>query len=220
MSVLWQQVEHADDVEAPLEALPQADPPGWVRRWLWAPALGVALALYVVRRQLENPSGELELWLFMGMLAAAMVGAVACLVRYRDDQRRGTEQAAARAFDAGARSVTGSVLVRERATSSGRLLSGLLSYPTDDGTAEQTWSAMLPARSADEQPGEQSGERSGERSDDETAGEDRDGATARVPLPPRDGDPVAVWWAPGTDVVVARYHRGWAESVRRRTRGR
>jgi hypothetical protein len=33
---------------------------------------------------------------------------------------------------------------------------------------------------------------------------------------PRPGDPVAVWWAPGTDVVVARYHRGWANDVRGR----
>ena len=192
MTVLWQQVAGAEDVEAPLDALPRPARPGWARRWLWAPALVVAAGLYVTRRTIEAPSGELEMWLMLGMLAALMVTAVAALVRYRDDQRRDADEAAARAFADGARSVTGTVLVRERATSGGRLLSGLVSYPTDDGTTERTWSTMLPAGPAE-------------------AGEP-DG----VPLPPRDGDPVAVWWAPGTDTVVVRYHRGWADALRRR----
>ncbi|WP_344245415.1 hypothetical protein [Isoptericola hypogeus] len=190
MSVLWQQVDRADDVEAPLGELPTPARPGWVRRWLWAPALVAAAGLYVARRTLDDPSGEVELWLFMGMLAALMVTAVAALVRYRDDQRSAAEARAAAAFGTGARSVTGSVLVRERSTASGRLVSGLVTYPTDDGTAEDTFSMMLAARDDD------------------------------APEPPRDGDPVAVWWAPGTDTVVVRYQRDWADAVRRRAKGR
>ncbi|WP_166846340.1 hypothetical protein [Isoptericola sp. BMS4] len=188
MSVVWQHVDGADDVEAPLGELPAADRPGPLRRWLWAPALVAAGGLYVARRLVENPSGVLELWLFMGVLAALMVTAVAALVRYRDDQRLAAETAASAAFATGARAATGSVTVRERSTSSGTLLSGLLTYPTGDGTAEATWSMML-------------------RAGDETE-------------PPRDGDPVAVWWAPGTDTVVARYQRDWADALRRRAEGR
>lgn len=187
MSVVWQQVDSADAVETPLDDLPAPPRPGWLRRWLWAPALVVTAALYVLRRTLESPSGELELWLFMGMLAGLMVTAVAALVRYRDDQRRATEGRDAEAFAAGPRSTTGSVTVRERRTSSGLLLSGVVSYPTDDGTDLRSFSLML--------------------RDDET-------------LPPRDGDPVAVWWAPGTESVVVRYHRDWADAVRKRARGR
>ncbi|MFI2104079.1 hypothetical protein ACH436_12340 [Isoptericola sp. NPDC019693] len=190
MSVVWQQVDSADEVDAPLEELPAPARPGWLRRWLWAPALVVSAGLYVLRRTIEDPSGELELWLFMGMLAALMVTAVAALVRYRDDQRRSTEGRDAEAFGADARSATGSVSVNERRTSSGLLLSGVVSFPTDDGTADHAFSYLV-------------------RRDEEEA----------YP-PPRDGDPVAVWWAPGTETVVARYHRGWADAVRRRTRGR
>jgi hypothetical protein len=189
VTVVWQQVDSADDVEAPLGDLPTGDRPGWLRRWLWAPALVVTVGAYVTRRLIENPSGELDLWLSMGILAGLMVTAVAALVRYRDDQRRATEAKAAAAFAVAARSATGSVTVRERTTSSGTLVSGLVTYPTDDGTAEDTWSMML------------------RKGDD-------------APAPPRDSDPVAVWWAPGTDVVVARYHRGWADAVRRRAGGR
>lgn len=207
MSVVWQQVPDADAVEAPLTELPAPDRPGWLRRWLWAPALLVTAGLYLVRRTLEDPSGEVELWLFLGMLAGAMVTAVATLVRYRDDQRAASQARAAAAFATGARPVTGSVLVRERTMSGGRLLSGLVSYPTDDGTVQQAWSHMLPGRADAAAPG---GTESG-------AAED---AGAAVLLPPRDGDPVAVWWAPGTETVVVRYHRGWADAVRRRAQGR
>ncbi|MEN5076130.1 hypothetical protein ABE437_20105 [Isoptericola cucumis] len=202
MSVLWQQVPDVDAVEAPLDELPAADRPGWLRRWLWAPALVVAVGLYVVRRTIEDPSGEVEMWLFLGMLAALMVTAVASLVRYRDDQRTAAETRAAKAFASGARSVTGTVLVRERTMSGGRLLSGLVSYPTDDGTAEQTWSHMLKGRP------------------DDAADDADERAEGTAALPPRDGDPVAVWWAPGTETVVVRYHRDWADAVRRRARGR
>ncbi|MEL7975912.1 hypothetical protein AAG589_08590 [Isoptericola sp. F-RaC21] len=190
MSVVFQQVEGADDVDAPLEELPAPPRPGWLRRWLWAPALVVTAGLYVARRTVENPSGELELWLFMGMLAGLMVTAVAALVRYRDDQRRATEGRDAEAFAAGARSVTGTVTVNERRTSSGLLLSGLVSYPADDGVADQAYSLLVRRDTEDELP------------------------------PPRDGDPVGVWWAPGTETVVVRYHRDWADAVRRRTRRR
>ncbi|MFE5292975.1 hypothetical protein ACFQ8T_12410 [Isoptericola sp. NPDC056618] len=190
MSVVWQQVESPDEVDAPLEELPAPPRPGWLRRWLWAPALVVTAGLYVLRRTIEDPSGELELWLFMGMLAGLMVTAVAALVRYRDDQHQATEGRDAAAFGADRRSVTGSVSVNERRTSSGLLLSGVVSYPTDDGTADRPYSSLV-------------------RPDDEE----------RLP-PPRDGDPVAVWWAPGTETVVVRYHRDWADAVRRRTRKR
>lgn len=190
MSVVWQQVEGPDDVDAPLAELPAPPRPGWLRRWLWAPALVVTAGLYVLRRTIEDPSGELELWLFMGMLAGLMVTAVAALVRYRDDQRRAAEGRDAGAFGADPRSATGSVSVNERRTSSGLLLSGVVSYPTDDGTADNPYSYLV-------------------RRDDEE----------RYP-PPRDGDPVAVWWAPGTETVVVRYHRDWADAVRRRTRER
>ncbi|GAB3093032.1 hypothetical protein [Isoptericola nanjingensis] len=190
MSVVWQQVEGPDEVDAPLEELPAPPRPGWLRRWLWAPALVVTAGLYVLRRTIEDPSGELELWLFMGMLAGLMVTAVAALVRYRDDQRQATEGRDAAAFGADRRSATGSVSVNERRTSSGLLLSGVVSYPTDDGTADRPYSSLV-------------------RPDDEE----------RLP-PPRDGDPVAVWWAPGTETVVVRYHRDWADAVRRRTRKR
>jgi hypothetical protein len=190
VTVVWQQVERADDVDAPLDEVPAPPRPGWLRRWLWAPALVVSAGLYVLRRTIENPSGELELWLFMGMLAALMVTAVAALVRYRDDQRRAAEGRAGEAFAAGARSVTGSVTVNERRTSSGLLLSGVVSYPTDDGTESRAFSHLVRRGEEDELP------------------------------PPRDGDPVGVWWAPGTETIVARYHRDWADAVRRRTRKR
>jgi len=185
MTVVWQQVDSADDVEAPLGTVPEPERPGWVRRWLWAPALALTVALYVARRLIANPSGELELGLMLGMLAAAAVTAVAALVRYRDDQQHTVAARGARALTDDARSATGSVLVRERPVGGGRMLSGLLAWPGDDGTAEATWSLLV-------------------RDDD--------------PLdPPRDGDPVAVWWAPGADMVVARYHRGWADQITGRT---
>lgn len=186
MNVVWQRVESADDVEAPLGALPEPARPGWLRRWLWAPALVVTAALYLVRRLVENPSGEVEMWLMLGMLAGAAVTGVAALVRYRDDQQRAVADRGARALSDDARSVTGSVLVRERAVGGGRMLHGLLAYPTGEGTAEATWSLLV-------------------RDDDPLA-------------PPRDGDPVAVWWAPDSDVVVARYHRGWADRIKRQAR--
>jgi hypothetical protein len=188
VTVVWQQVESADDVEATLGPLPQAERPGWLRRWLWAPALVLTAALYVARQLIENPSGEVELWLMLGMLTGAAVTAVAALVRYRDDQQRTAADRGARALADDARSTTGSVVVRERPVGGGRMLRGILAYPTDDGTAETAWSLLVRDIDALE--------------------------------PPRDGDPVAVWWAPGTDVVVARYHRGWADQVKRRTRSR
>lgn len=188
MSVLWQQVESPDDVEAPIGSLPKTDQPGWLRRWLWAPFLVLTAALYIVRRLIENPSGEVEMWLMLGMLAGAAVTAVAALVRYRDDQQRAVADRGARALADSARSTTGSVVVRERPVSGGRMLRGILAYPSDDGTAETTWSLLV-------------------RDDDALA-------------PPRDGDPVAVWWAPGTDVVVVRYHRDWADQVKKQTRRR
>ncbi|SKC52974.1 hypothetical protein [Krasilnikoviella flava] len=190
MSVVWQQVDGADDVDAPLQELPAPPRPGWLRRWVWAPALVVSAGLYVLRRTIEDPSGELELWLFMGMLAGLMVTAVAALVRYRDDQRTAAEGRAAQAFAAGARSVTGTVTVNERRTSSGLLLSGVVSYPTDEGVADRAYSHLVRRDEEDELP------------------------------PPRDGDPVDVWWAPGTETVVVRYHRDWADAVRRRAGGR
>ncbi|AEG43770.1 hypothetical protein [Isoptericola variabilis] len=186
MSVVWQQVATPDDVEAPLGDPPAPPRPGLVRRWLWAPALAAAVVLYVVRRSVEDPSAELELWLVLGMLAAVALTAVAALVRYRDDQTQAAAARGARALATDARATTGSVTVRERPVRGGRMLSGVLAYPGEDGTAEETWSLLV-------------------RDDDELAA-------------PRAGDPVAVWWAPGSDVVVARYNRAWADEVRRRTR--
>jgi hypothetical protein len=185
VTVVWQQVASPEEVEAPLGELPEPPRPGVVRRWLWAPALVATVGLYLVRRPLEEPSAQTELWLVLGMLAAALVTAVAALVRYRDDQRRAaTLRAAERLADA--RSTTGSVTVTERPVRGGRLLAGVLAYPGEDGTAEDRWSLLV----AESDPLD----------------------------PPRAGDPVAVWWAPGSDVVVARYHRAWADEVRRRTR--
>lgn len=185
MTVVWQQVATPEEVEAPLGDLPEPPRLGVVRRWLWAPALAATAGLYVVRRSLEEPSAQTELWLVLGMLAAALVTAVAALVRYRDDQRRAADVRAARRL-AGARSTTGSVTVQERPVRGGRLFGGVLSYPGEDGTAEDRWSLLV----AEDDPLD----------------------------PPRTADPVAVWWAPGSDVVVARYHRAWADEVRRRTR--
>jgi hypothetical protein len=184
VSVVWQQVTTADAVEAPLGEPPAPPRPGLVRHWLWAPALAATVVLYAVRRSVSDPSPELELWLVLGMLAGALVTAVAALVRYRDDQQRAVATRGAKALATDARSTTGSVTVRERPVRGGRMLSGLLSYPGEDGTASEAWSLLV-------------------RDDDGLA-------------PPRAGDPVAVWWAPGSDVVVARYHRAWAEEVRRR----
>ena len=188
MRVVWQQVGSATDVDAPLGTLDDPRAPGLVRRWLWAPALVVTVALYVVRRSVTDPSATLELWLVLGMLAGAMVTAVAALVRYRDDKERDVARRGAASLASDARSTTGSVVVRERPVRGGRMLHGMLSYPADDSTAEVTWSFFV-------------------RDDDELS-------------PPRDGDPVAVWWAPGSDVVVARYHRGWADQVRGQARNR
>lgn len=184
VTVVWQQVATPDAVEAPLGEPPAPPGPGFVRRWLWAPALVATVGLYAVRRSIEDPSPELELWLVLGMLAGAVVTAVAALVRYRDDQQRAVAAHGACALATDARSTTGSVTVRERRVSGGRMLSGLLSYPGEDGTVSEAWSLFV-------------------RDDDELA-------------PPRAGDPVAVWWAPGSRVVVARYHRAWAEEVRHR----
>lgn len=184
MSVVWQQVATPDDVDGPLGDPPAPPRPGLVRRWLWAPALAATVALYVVRRTVEDPSPTLEAWLVVGMFAAALVTAVAALVRYRDDQDRASATRGASALATGARPATGTVTVRERRVRGGRMLSGVLSYPGADGTASEAWSLLV-------------------RDDDELA-------------PPRAGDPVAVWWAPGSDVVVARYHRAWADDVRRR----
>ncbi len=186
MSVVWQQVATADAVEAPLGETPAPPRPGLVRRWLWAPAAAATAVLYATRRSVEDPSPELELGLVLGMLAAALVTAVAALVRYRDDQQRTAATRGAEALATDARPTTGSVTVRERPVRGGRMLSGVLSYPGEEGTATEAWSLLV-------------------RDDDELA-------------PPRSGDPVAVWWAPGTDVVVARYHRAWADDVRRRAR--
>lgn len=185
MSVHWQRAETAADVEAPLGDLPDPARPGWVRRWLWAPALVATVGVYVAQRLVENPSGELEMWLMLALLAGLMVTAVAALVRYRDDQRLATETRAVEALRRDARATTGSVTVSERPTGDGVMLRGLLTYPRDTETAEDTWSLMV--------------------ADDDAPG-------------PRPDDPVAVWWAPGTDVVVARYHRDWADDLRRRSR--
>ncbi|MEG3615604.1 hypothetical protein [Isoptericola haloaureus] len=183
MSVRWQQVDSVADVEAPLGDLPDPEKPGWVRRWLWAPALAASVAVYVTQRLVENPSGELEMWLMLALLALLMVTAVAALVRYRDDQHvaRATQDVAALRRDA--RATTGSVTVSERPVGDGVMLRGLLTYPREDDTAEDTWSLLVADGDA---PG------------------------------PRPGDPAAVWWAPGSDTVVARYHRGWADELRRR----
>ncbi len=156
-----------------------------MRRWLWAPALAATVVLYVVRRAVDDPSPTLEAWLVLGMFTAALVTAVAALVRYRDDQHRAAATRGATALASDARSATGSVTVRARPVRGGSMLSGVLSYPGADGTATEPWSLLV-------------------RDDDELA-------------PPRAGDPVAVWWAPGSDVVVARYHRAWADEVHRRT---
>lgn len=185
MTVRWNQVDSPAQVEAPLGDLPAPSRPGLLRRWLWLPALLVTVAVYVARRMIDDPSGELEMWLMLGLTGGLLVTAVAALVRYRDDQLLAAETKAVKALQADARSVTGSVTVSERPAGDGVMLRGLLTYPRDADTAEDTWSLLV---AADDAPG------------------------------PRPGDPVAVWWAPGTDVVVARYHRGWADDVRRRTR--
>jgi hypothetical protein len=182
VSVVWQQAATAEEVESPLGEPPGPDRPGWLRRWLWLPALLVSVGVYVARRLVENPSGELEMWLMLALTAGLAVTAVAALVRYRDDQRRATEARAAEALRTEARSVTGSVTVSERELRGGTMLRGLLTYPRDDETAEDMWSLLV---AEDDAPG------------------------------PRPGDPVAVWWAPGSDTVVVRYHRGWADDVRR-----
>ncbi|MCK0116921.1 hypothetical protein MWU57_07725 [Isoptericola sp. S6320L] len=185
MSVVWQQVDTPGEVEAPLGEVPGPERPGLLRRWLWLPALLVTVAVYVAQRLVENPSGELEMWLMLALMAGLAVTAVAALVRYRDDQRHATESRAAEALRTDARAVTGSVTVSERELKDGTMLRGLLTYPRDSETAEDTWSLLV----ADgDEPG------------------------------PRPGDPVAVWWAPGSDAVVVRYHRGWADDVRRRSR--
>ncbi|WP_418277556.1 hypothetical protein ACNHYB_06280 [Isoptericola jiangsuensis] len=183
VSVRWQQVSSPAEVEAPLGDLPAPDRPGLVRRWLWLPALLVTAGVYVARRMIDAPSGELEMWLMLGLMGGLVVTAVAALVRYRDDQRLATETRAVESLRADARSTTGSVTVSERPAGDGVLLRGLLTYPRHDETAEDTWSLMVAEGDA---PG------------------------------PRPGDPVAVWWAPGTDVVIARYHRGWANELRGR----
>ncbi|NNU27953.1 hypothetical protein [Isoptericola sediminis] len=185
MSVRWQQVDSAAAVDAPLGDLPTPERPGWLRRWLWAPALAASAGVYATQRLVENPSGELELGLMLALLALLAVTAVAALVRYRDDQRLARETRGVEALRRDARSTTGSVTVTERPVGDGVMLRGLLSYPRDGDTAEDTWSLLV-----------------------------SDGD----PLGPRPGDPVAVWWAPGSDDVVARYHRDWADQVRRRTR--
>lgn len=185
MSVVWRQVGTAEEVEAPLGDVPAPDRPGWLRRWLWLPALLVTAGVYVARRLVADPSAELEMWLMLALTAGLAVTAVAALVRYRDDQRHATETKAAEALRTGARSVTGSVTVSERELKGGTMLRGLLTYPRDTETAEDTWSLLVADGDA---PG------------------------------PRPGDPVAVWWAPGSDTVVVRYHRGWADDVRRSQR--
>ncbi|PFG42536.1 hypothetical protein ATJ88_1198 [Isoptericola jiangsuensis] len=185
MSVRWQQVGSPADVEAPLGDLPAPRRPGLARRWLWLAALVVTVGVYAAQRLVQNPSGELEMWLMLALLGALAVTAVAALVRYRDDQLRATETRAVEALRRDARSTTGSVTVSERPVADGVMLRGLLTYPRGTDTAEDTWSLLV--------------------GDDDAPG-------------PRPGDPVAVWWAPGTDVVVARYHRGWADDVRRRAR--
>lgn len=185
MSVVWQQVGTADEVEAPLGDVPDPERPGPLRRWLWLPALVATVGVYVARRLVENPSGELEMWLMLALMAGLAVTAVAALVRYRDDQRIARESKAATALRTDARSATGSVTVSERELQGGTMLRGLLTYPRDADTAEDTWSLMV--------------------ADDDAPG-------------PRPGDPVAVWWAPGSDTVLARYHRGWADDVRRSQR--
>ncbi|GAA4717867.1 hypothetical protein GCM10023216_02490 [Isoptericola chiayiensis] len=184
MSVRWQQVPTASDVEAPLGELPAPRRPGWLRRWLWAPAVVATIGIYVTQRLVEDPSGELEMWLMLALLAGLMVTAVAALVRYRDDQRFAHESRSVEALRRDARATTGSVTVSERPVGDSVMLRGLLTYPRGDETAEDTWSLLVP-----------------------------DGADPG----PRPHDPVAVWWAPGSDDVVARYHRGWADELRRRT---
>ncbi|WP_402464348.1 hypothetical protein [Isoptericola aurantiacus] len=185
MSVRWEQVDSARDVEAPLGAVPDPVRPGWLRRWLWVPALVLTVGVYVVRWLWRAPSGEAEMWLMLGLMAGLLVTAVTTLVRYRDDRRIAHETAAAEALRRDARSVTGSVTVSERPVGRGVMLRGLLTYPRGDEAAEEVWSLMV---DADDAPG------------------------------PRPDDPVAVWWAPGSDVVVARYHRAWADDLRRRAR--
>ena len=182
MSVVWQQVDAPEDVEVSLGDVPGPERPGVVRRWLWLPALVATVAVYVAQRLVENPSGELEMWLMLALMAALAVTAVAALVRYRDDQRFAQEDRSAAALRSDARAVTGSVTVSTRELKDGTMLRGLLTYPRGDETAEDTWSLL--------------------RADGDAPG-------------PRPDDPVAVWWAPGSDTVVVRYHRGWADDVRR-----
>ncbi|WP_277209092.1 hypothetical protein [Isoptericola croceus] len=185
MSVVWQQVGTADDVEAPLGDVPDPGHPGWLRRWLWLPALLATVGVYVARRLVDEPSAELEMWLMLALTGGLAVTAVAALVRYRDDQRIGQERRSAAALRTDARPTTGSVTVSVRELTGGTMLRGLLTYPRDEDTAEDAWSLMVADGDA---PG------------------------------PRPGDPVAVWWAPASDTVVARYHRGWADDVRRSQR--
>lgn len=184
MSVVWQQAGTPQEVEAPLGEVPGPERPGLLRRWLWLPALLATVAVYVAQRLVENPSGELEMWLMLALMAALAVTAVAALVRYRDDQRMAQHARFATALRDDARAVTGSVTVWERELQGGTMLRGLLTYPRGDETAEDTWSLLVADGDA---PG------------------------------PRPDDPVAVWWAPGSDTVVVRYHRGWADDVRRST---
>jgi hypothetical protein len=185
MSVRWNQVDTPAEVEAPLGDLPAPAKPGLVRRWLWLVGLVVTAGVYVARRLIDNPSGELEMWLMLGLLGGLALTAVAALVRYRDDQRLAAETKAVEELRRDARSTTGSVTVSERPAGDDVMLRGLLTYPRGADTAEDTWSLLVADGDA---PG------------------------------PRPGDPVAVWWAPGTDTVVVRYHRGWADDVRGRTR--
>ncbi|GAA1972343.1 hypothetical protein GCM10009718_05220 [Isoptericola halotolerans] len=182
MSVVWQQVGSAQEVESPLADVPDPERPGWLRRWLWLPALLVAIGVYVARRLVADPSGEVEMWLMLALVAAVTVTAVAALVRYRDDQRLVQERRAAEALRADARSTTGSVTVSQRVLKDGTMLHGMLTYPRDGATVDDAWSLMVADGDA---PG------------------------------PRPHDPVAVWWAPGSDTAIVRYHRGWADDVRR-----
>lgn len=192
MSVRWEPVADAGQVDAPLGEVPPAPAPAAWRRWGWVVALVPTVALVVWTRLAPGQGWAEPRWVAVLLPLALALTAVLALVRYGDDRAVAADARGRAALAADPRSTTGTVVVRSTTAARRAVrVAGRVSWTADRETRTEPFTLVVPA-TPDAAP-----------------------AAAGTTGLPRTGDPVAVWWSPDATLVVVRHHRGWADAVLR-----
>ncbi|BDZ40893.1 hypothetical protein GCM10025865_01920 [Paraoerskovia sediminicola] len=209
-TVLLEVVESPEAVEAPIGDLPPAPRRSAVRRLAWLVPFVPAVALIAWQQVAQWQGWGLPRWTAWATMVAVAATAAAALLEHLAQRRESAEARGRAALLADPVRTTGSVEVAARD-------SATLTYTRADDPVRARTARV-----------DQVLDRSGRDAADRARGGADDDAAAPVAedyvedhvedTHPRPGrhEPVAVWYATapsGTDVVLARYERRWADEV-------